>query len=187
MGARNKSKYTGIFHKGQKFHEWTVIDENIVIENECKILCECSCLKTRRLVSVFTLLKGTSTKCIACVGKAKLGCNNPAWKGIGEVCSKILNRTKIPEERKALSKAWDKSNGKCSLTGRDIYLGDNASPDRIDSSIGYVEGNIQWVHKDVNIMKNMFDNDYFITMCHAVSRNCENPNVTKNKKVFGSH
>jgi hypothetical protein len=28
-----------------------------------------------------------------------------------------------------------------------------ASLDRIDSSVGYVEGNLQWVHKKVNIMK----------------------------------
>jgi hypothetical protein len=45
-----------------------------------------------------------------------------------------------------------------------------ASLDRIDSSKGYVEGNVQWVHKDVNRMKNIFNQEYFIDMCKKNSR-----------------
>ena len=44
-----------------------------------------------------------------------------------------------------------------------------ASLDRIDSSKGYVIGNVQWVHKDINIMKNKFDNQYFIDMCKKIA------------------
>ena len=45
----------------------------------------------------------------------------------------------------------------------------NASLDRIDSSKGYVKDNIQWVHKDVQIMKNKFSEDYFKQICCLVS------------------
>ncbi len=44
-----------------------------------------------------------------------------------------------------------------------------ASIDRIDSDKGYVVGNVQLVHKDVNMAKQQFSQDYFIEMCHAIS------------------
>lgn len=44
-----------------------------------------------------------------------------------------------------------------------------SSIDRIDSSKGYVEGNIQWVHKDVNIFKNEYSNETFISMCNLMN------------------
>jgi hypothetical protein len=44
-----------------------------------------------------------------------------------------------------------------------------ASIDRIDSSKGYEEGNIQWVHKHVNFMKRTYSQDYFIDMCKKIA------------------
>ena len=76
---------------------------------------------------------------------------------------------------------WDlfiKQNRKCALSGLELSFpkinGDQsytASIDRIDSSLGYIEGNVQWVHKDINIMKNKYDQDYFIQMCKLISEN----------------
>jgi hypothetical protein len=48
------------------------------------------------------------------------------------------------------------------------YLDNTASLDRIDSSLGYVRGNVQWLHKDVNWMKNTLDQDRFIELCKAI-------------------
>lgn len=71
-----------------------------------------------------------------------------------------------------------KQNKKCNLTGVDISFGKTfydringlttASLDRIDSSKGYIEGNVQWVHKNLNRMKWDFDQSYFIEMCSRV-------------------
>lgn len=49
------------------------------------------------------------------------------------------------------------------------YSGWNASLDRIDSSKGYTIGNVQWVHRHVNIMKNQYDQDYFISLCEKIT------------------
>ncbi len=45
----------------------------------------------------------------------------------------------------------------------------NMSIDRIDSNIGYEEGNIQWVDKRINMMKGSLSNEEFIELCTKVS------------------
>lgn len=85
----------------------------------------------------------------------------------------------------SIENAWNlflSQDKKCALTGIALEFEPNqvhkkginnrskrtASLDRINSSIGYVEGNIQWVHKDVNLMKNKFDEGYFKEICKLV-------------------
>jgi hypothetical protein len=62
---------------------------------------------------------------------------------------------------------------KCALTDWDIDAmevnANTASLDRIDSSKGYIEGNVQWVHKMVNMSKQQYTQEEFINMCTAVA------------------
>lgn len=51
--------------------------------------------------------------------------------------------------------------------------------DRIDSSKGYIEGNVQWVHKDVNMMKQNYSQKYFIEMCKKIYETNKNIDLTK--------
>ena len=66
--------------------------------------------------------------------------------------------------------------GECALTGWCIEIQENsglqdvsASIDRIDSSFGYIQGNIQLVHKMVNMCKQQYSQDDFVRMCAAVA------------------
>lgn len=66
----------------------------------------------------------------------------------------------------------DIQDGKCALSKLPISVkSKTASIDRIDSSKGYVEGNIQWLHKDVNMMKRHYSINYFIKLCGLISEN----------------
>ena len=58
----------------------------------------------------------------------------------------------------------------CALTGVPIAFNSTASLDRVDNAIGYTPENIQIVHKDVNYMKYVYQQDYFIKMCNLVAR-----------------
>ena len=62
---------------------------------------------------------------------------------------------------------------KCALTDWDIdamkVQKNTASLDRIDSSKGYTEGNVHWVHKMVNMSKQSYTQEEFIDMCKAVA------------------
>lgn len=57
---------------------------------------------------------------------------------------------------------------KCPLSGKTLTCKTHRfdsmatiSLDRIDSSLGYIKGNVRWVHKDINIMKwNMSDEEF---------------------------
>lgn len=54
-----------------------------------------------------------------------------------------------------------------------------ASLDRIDSDKGYIEGNVQWTCKWMNIMKNGLDNDEFVHLCHLVASRHANPEPSR--------
>jgi hypothetical protein len=86
-------------------------------------------------------------------------------------------------------------NFKCALSGWDINAmnvnKNTASLDRIDSKLGYVKGNLQWVHKMVNMCKQQYTQEDFIKMCVSVSDKVKwspsNTSQPKNKKwVKGS-
>lgn len=61
------------------------------------------------------------------------------------------------------------------LTWRDGAFGElgTASVDRKDSTKGYLQDNIQILHKHVNIMKLNHTQDYFIDLCKRIAKNNE--------------
>jgi len=61
---------------------------------------------------------------------------------------------------------------KCALSGQDISameVNNNASLDRIDSTLGYVNGNVQWVTAEINMMKQAYTQERFIELCSLVA------------------
>lgn len=68
-----------------------------------------------------------------------------------------------------------KQNKKCVLSGIELCFPKvsgiksktliTASLDRIDSSKGYVIGNVQWIHKTINTMKMDLADSEFIKLC----------------------
>lgn len=60
---------------------------------------------------------------------------------------------------------------KCQLSGLPLIEDEKfvGSVDRKDNSLGYVMGNVQWLHKDINKMKWAFAESYFIAMCKRVA------------------
>jgi len=113
-------------------------------------------------------------QCRACVSKLKgLASNAP----VGDK-TRTFNRFKKSAESRSID--WNLTEdqmfsgytGKCQLTGWDIgitYSDHAASLDRIDSSKGYAQDNIQWVHAMVNMCKNKYSQDKFVEMCIAIA------------------
>ena len=85
-----------------------------------------------------------------------------------------------------MEEAWEQyelQNGKCALTGLSLIFGfgrkdaskQNASLDRIDNNIGYAKGNIQWIHKRINVMKSNLSQYDFIGYCTLVAETTKQP------------
>lgn len=175
---------------GKKFGKLTAI-ENEKDKNgyNTRYICKCDCGNTHS-VSKSHLRSGRITHC-GCV--RTLGSKHHQWTGTGEISSgfwydhivrsangsKLNNRTRKSKKLTiTIEYAWDlflSQARRCALSGLELTFPKvskdknwTASLDRIDSSKGYIEGNVQWVHKDINIMKNKFNQDHFIKLCNNV-------------------
>lgn len=61
---------------------------------------------------------------------------------------------------------------RCALSGVPISameVNNNASLDRIDSKLGYIEDNVQWVTSKVNMMKQHYTQEEFLEVCNNVA------------------
>jgi hypothetical protein len=160
---------------GEKYDKLTVINFNT--KNGRKLaICECDCgnIIAMRPES----LKNNITNNCGCAHRG-------AWKGIGEISktfmSRIIRNAQVREIlfQVTIEYLWDlyqQQNNRCALSGLEINFAEKttepneASLDRIDSSKGYVPGNVQWVHKDINLMKNYLPQDRFIELCNLIAQ-----------------
>ncbi len=131
-------------------------------------------------------------ECIVDYYKKNKGSNHKSWKGFGELSSDLFTTIKLNARDRSLDFNLDMEylwnlflyqNRKCVLSGLDIQLNEKcnekkfktATLDRIDSKFGYIKGNVQWLHRDINKMKNNFPEEYFLKMCELVfKKNGEN-------------
>lgn len=146
--------------------------------------CKCDCGTITKVSTRHLNRKKNVIRSCGCLHKVS-GVDHRDWKGHGEISGswwiqRVMRthdlRPKI-EISITIEDAWDlflKQDRKCSLTGVDLIISikpfGTASIDRIDSSKGYVLGNVQWVHKDINYMKRHLTQEYFIDLCTKVAK-----------------
>lgn len=94
------------------------------------------------------------------------------------LCTKARGRSKeFSLVDQDLLDLWEKQQGLCAYTKLPLFAAANqlntVSLDRIDSSIGYVVGNIQLVCAAINKMKQEYPEEVFLLFCHSVAQNNE--------------
>lgn len=148
--------------------------------------CKCDC---GNIVSPlqYRLLHGETKSCGCTRQCLNQGAAHNSFRGYGELGSQYVTILKNGAKRRKheflidVKYMWElfvKQNRRCALTNLPIVLSSQqnrrrgipqtASLDRIDSSKGYIEGNVQWVHKDVNRMKQHFSEQRFVEVCTLV-------------------
>ena len=163
---------------GKTFSSGTVI-ANGPIRYKCRTwILKCSC-GGEYIAKTADLNSGHVKSCGCLKHNPKFGqLKARHWNEIK--CRAKTNKKEFTIDKEYVWDLFVKQGGKCALSGLDIsFAKDNfshkvmrehtASLDRIDSSKGYIKGNVQWVHKHVNSMKNNYEQDYFITLCEYVA------------------
>lgn len=116
------------------------------------------------------------------------GEDNPRYTGYKEMQGAYLAALKASAKNRGIEFSveyeyiWSlflEQNRKCKYSNIPIFFSRNniehimgqatASLDRIDSSKGYVEGNLQWLHKRINVMKGNMGEKEFLDFCEAVT------------------
>lgn len=72
---------------------------------------------------------------------------------------------------------------RCALTGLMINANSNrdlitASLDRINNDKDYIKGNVQWVHKAINMMRGSLTVIEFVSLCALVAKECSDDRRT---------
>lgn len=177
-----KPKYDIAEYIGQSLGRWTVLTMGAkTSRGAVRWVCRCICGRERQVMAT-RLVRGQTNGCPSCSRQSRD--QDCQWPFTIYVIKKLrydaLKRGiewNVTEQQ--LADLWRRQDSRCALTGLELNFrsrqGEDqlASLDRIDSSQGYVVGNVQWVHKDINRMKNAFDQNHFINMCRLVANSQE--------------
>lgn len=186
---KQKPKHWTVVETGMRFGHWTIVDkEDFKVldrskERSYRVRCDCG---EEKYVRITFLTGGRSTCCEHCrvskgskkIGRLNLSVIRRAREGA------IARNLEWNVSNEYLAELLEKQNMKCALSGIDLCVSNYSlgskrgreestiSLDRIDSSKGYIEGNVQWVHKSINIMKSTLTQEEFIMFCKLVADNC---------------
>ena len=140
----------------------------------CRCVCGKVCISNRD-----NLLSSRTASC----GCLKANFRHPNWKGCGRLSYSHWGRLLVAAASRGLpveitiEQAWNlylSQKGLCALSGLEIDFGfrnkdeTTASLDRIDSTLGYSIDNVQWLHKQVNIMKMDLDQFRLVELCRLI-------------------
>ena len=164
FGRLSPIKFCGISEKGK--HLW---------------LCKCDCGNEKIIISS-SFTRGLTNSC-GCLKIEKARQNG--YELISYTFWKRLIQNAAYRELNfniTIEQAWDlyvKQNGKCAISGVPIIIfpdsnqekKQTASPDRINSDLGYTLENFQWVHKRVNRLKNILLDDELLFWCRTITKN----------------
>lgn len=150
--------------------------------------CVCDCGNTKVYSTDHLTRKNCPVKSCGCRKKKHKGKEHHQWIGVGDISGNWFYNHVLRERKQnkrikisidiTIQYIWDlflTQDKKCKLSGIPLKIGQgpefNASLDRIDSSKGYIEGNVQWVDKHINFMKRTYSQEFFIKMCELIYLN----------------
>lgn len=149
---------------GNKYGKITVV-EYAGIDKHGKVLLKCICdCGNEKIINKSSLIRSLTSSC-GCVKQEKLRKKHvhdlsPAYF---RRCKQgaIQRNIKFTIDERYVWEIYEKQNRQCAVSGVPIKFHPNynfskyqtASIDRINSKKGYVKGNIQIVHKTINVIK----------------------------------
>ncbi len=168
---------------GKVFGLLTIVKKLENKDANTRWLCKCVCGKEVELSRGSLTRKRIKVKSCGCYAHFTRE-SNKNYNGVGELsgryfasvrCRARQHKLEFGITKEYIRDLFLKQDKRCALSGvelkfhsRQLVFDGNASLDRIDSAKGYVEGNVQWVHKTANFMKQRLSDEEFIEWCGIV-------------------
>jgi hypothetical protein len=142
----------------------------------------CGTIHGPSMTATLTRKDRENSKPACCHPRNLKGDESLHWQGYEELSKTWLSSYEYNARKRGyewsvtpeyLWKLWEDQDGKCAYTSRKLTHGIDASLDRIDNSLGYVIGNVEWVHTHINISKMAMSREDFIQMCKEVANESE--------------
>lgn len=166
-----------ILLEGQLYGHWKILSSDPLVKDRVRYL-KCLCTKCNLTITFLRASRLNTTENNKC-----RNCYSDSIKYEGEYSElrrKYFSNIKSRAKRKKIPfevgiveiyNLLKKQGSRCKVSGIDISITEHtASLDRIDSGLGYLKNNIQWVHKEVNCAKNSLSQDAFINLCGIITK-----------------
>lgn len=191
----SRRKQTKIFNKGDKFKSWTVIDGPVYNNSTAYYKVKCDCGTEAYKLPVELLYTDRDFCCEKCAHKKSMYGITIRNGRIGDLTKTEYTRLKRSAESRniqfevTMEYLWNtflKQNHICAITGDYLPNINGASLDRINSDLGYIENNIQWVTKQANLSKHIMSMNQLYDFCKKVLRHANQQPSTPLTKCEGS-
>ena len=163
---------------GDKYKSWTVIGgPELFNGTHIKYEVQCECGTTKWVQANELTNSNRNFKCAKCAAKERGAAQAERNGKIGELTLTRFTKLQRSAEKRNieflvsleyLSNLYKSQNHICAITGRQINSIDDASLDRIDSSKGYIEGNVQWTTYQANVSKHIMTMEELYQFCKDV-------------------
>ena len=170
-------KETTILEIGSKYKHWTVLEGPIYKNSTAYYKVRCDCGTEAYKLPIELLSKDRDFQCEKCAHKENMSNIRKKNGEVGELTKTEHTRLRRSAEKRgyefnvSIEYLWNlfqEQNQICAITGDHIPSIKEASLDRIDSSKGYIEGNVQWVTRQANLSKHIMTMEQLYEFCRKV-------------------
>ena len=189
-GIKNCGCGSSSIQIGDQYGKLTIIERVKNQRRSAYWKCKCDCGSNKKVVLSSYSLKNEYNKSCGCLKNPK-GEKHPNYTGYKNLTGTVFHRIRQGATKRninfniSIKQLWDlfeKQKRKCALSGLHLQFGIRsrikekreectASLDRVDNLKGYTIDNVQWVHKEINKMKNTHTQEHFIELCKLVANN----------------
>jgi len=168
-GCRCIHRKKPVLLKGNKLFSINILGEPFYNNSKWLVKARCDCGRELE-ANCYSLMAGNSKTCGFCnrIENYK-DISGSYWRSIQRRAENRGLNFNINIEK--VWRIYELQNFKCALSEWDLSKFEFASLDRIDSKLGYIEGNVQWLHRDINKSKWNLNQDWYKTICWLVSNN----------------
>ena len=162
---------------GTHIKHWIVLEGPIYQNHTAYYKVRCDCGKELLKLPIEILNPNGDFQCASCAQKENKIESMIANGMVGDLALTQYTRLKKSAERRnyefsvSIKYLWDlfqEQKQICAITGDYIPNIKEASLDRIDSSKGYIEGNVQWVTQQANLSKHIMTMKQLYEFCRKV-------------------